>query len=280
MQPNRFGRKRVHLFVFSRQNLVWRYCTADRALVVDGKVYTSAQIERGDIKQTAERAKDKLSIKCAYLLDPSALEYPSTQPLGDNWFPTIPSDPVTVVCLGYDAGEGNAPTVEWMGEVTQPKFTDTELELLCEPTNGLGRARGQGMKWQRTCGKTPYSTGIRGCNLDAALYEVNGVVTSVTTAGITVAEFASAPFPLGGGYITWARPNGIIERRSITGHAGDTVALMFGADGLAVGAVVSSWPTCPRTWSACLARDNTLNYGGSIYKPVKNPLDGVSMSWG
>ncbi|MGR4895031.1 phage BR0599 family protein [Stenotrophomonas sp. LARHCG68] len=248
--------------------------------MIDGNTYVAAQIERGEIRQTVERAKDALSITMSYLLDPQAVEYPPTQSLGDNWFPSIPSDPVGVVCLAYDADGAELPSVEWIGEVAQPKFTDSVLELVCEPTSGLARARGQGMKWQRTCGKTPYSTGIRGCNLDAALHEVSGVVTSVTTAGITVAEFASAPFPLGGGYITWTRPNGLVERRSITGHAGGTVALMFGADGLAVGTVVSAWPTCPRTWAACVARDNTLNYGGSIYKPVKNPLDGVSMSWG
>ncbi|KRG65801.1 hypothetical protein ABB27_14615 [Stenotrophomonas terrae] len=280
MQHERFGRKPIHLFVFTRQHLTWRYCTADCDLDIGGNIYLSAQIERGEIKQTVERAKDKLTITFSYLLDPAALEYPTTQLLGDNWFPNIPDDSVSVICMAYDAASGDPPMVEWMGIAIQPKFTNATIEMICEPTNGLSRARGQGMKWQRTCPKTPYSKGLRGCNLSREAFMVGGVVTSVTTAGITVAEFAGAPFSLGGGFVTWMRGDGLVQRRSITGHAGATVALLFGAADVPVGAVISAWPTCPRTWAACLARANTLNYGGSIYKPVKNPLDGVSMSWG
>lgn len=280
MLLDRFGNKPVHLFVFTRQHLVWRYCTADSDLVIGGLTYVAAQIERGEIKQTVERAKDKLSIKFAYLLDPAALEYPATQALGDNWWPYIPTDTVGVVCMSYDAGTGAAPAVEWIGEVIQPKLSDTEMELVCEPNNGFSRARNQGPKWQRGCWKTPYSTGPRGCNLSLDAFRVEAVATAAAGATVNAAEFAAVPFNLGGGYLTWTGAAGLLERRSIIAHTGESIGLLFGSAGLQAGMLVNAWPTCPRTWAACEARENTDNYGGSVYKPVKNPMDGVSMSWG
>ena len=413
MLLNRWGNRPVHLFVFTRQHLVWRYCTADRDLEINGNTYLSAQIERGEIKQTVERAKDKLGIKFAYLLDPTAPEYPATQVLGDNWWPYIPTDTVNVVCLEYDAGTGAAPAVQWMGEVTQPKFSDVEMELICEPNNGFARARNQGPKWQRGCWKTVYSTGPRGCNLskvggvasgvvtkiEAALGDVPprahllvpefgqflsslegrsvtwivggierssvvldayyayderikismpgeevdtttffwndvgskvdhvrptgpfgafpayfyytrraalvladatglavgsqisidlprvgviGHVTAVNGLALTAAEFAESTFALAGGYLTFLSLGGLLVRREIAAHnVGDAILqLQAGGPVPAVGAAVTALPTCARTWSACEVRMNTGNFGGSLYKPAKNPMDGVSMSWG
>ena len=406
MLTNRFSSKPVHLFVFTRQHLTWRYCTADRDLVIGGHTYLSAQIERGEIKQTIERAKDKLSIKFAYLLDPDASVYPVTQALGDNWWPYVPTDTVGVICLAYDAGTAAPPSVEWMGQVTQPKFGKSTLELICEPGNGYGRARGQGLRWQRGCGKTVYSVGPRGCNLGtgtaariltgvvtrleqangdvppmahivvpefSALIEIlagrnltwssggsSGVLSSfmaytetirksfeqetseffwepigdrvdntvyegpfvieyrytkhpalvianatglvvgssvsisvpavavsaeVTAVGgllLTAPELALSAFPLAGGFITFSAPNGLLVRRDIATHDKGSAILKLTPGGVVPqpGDAITALPTCPRTWFACGERGNTDNYGGSLYKPVKNPMDGVSMSWG
>ncbi|GAB3755194.1 phage BR0599 family protein [Lysobacter olei] len=276
----RFTGRPVHLFVFTRQGLTWRYASSDRDIVIGGNTYLAAQIERSEIKVTAERAKDRLTIKLAYVRDPAAPEFPVTQPLGDNWHPYIPSDPVHVVCLSTHVGDTDPPAVEWMGVVTQPKFGDVELELICEPTNGYARARNQGPKWQRGCWKTVYSEGLRGCNLSRDAFKVDGTLTAVAGLTVTAAAFATAPLPLVGGYLTWTRTDGLEERRSIMAHTGDTVTLLYGAADLAGGMAVTARPGCPRTWAACEARSNTVNYGGSVYKPVKNPMDGVSMSWG
>lgn len=406
MLLDRYGRKPIHLFVFSRQHLAWRYCTADRDLEINGMVYRSAQIERSEIKQTIERAKDRITIKCAYLLDPEADEYPVTQSLGDNWWPYVPTDTISVTCLSYDAGRAAPPAVEWMGQVTQPKFGKATLELICEPGNGYGHARGQGLRWQRGCGKTVYSVGPRGCNLgtgtaariltgvvtrleqangdvppmahivvpefsalieilagrdltwssggssgvsssfmaytetirksfehetseffwepiggrvDNTVYEgpfvteyrytkhpalvianatglvvgssvsisvpavaVNATVTAVGGLLLTAPELALSAFPLAGGFITFSAPNGLLVRRDIAAHDKGSAILRLTPGGVVPqpGDAITALPTCARTWLACSERGNTDNYGGSLYKPVKNPMDGVSMSWG
>lgn len=278
----RFGARPVRLFLFRRQSRVWRFASADRDLVVGGHTYVSAQIERSEIKQTVERAKDRLTIKLPYLLDPRAAEYPVTQSLGDNWWPYVPTDTVSVMCMEYDAAEPEAaPMVQWMGQVLQPKFDPPVLTLTCEPGNGYARARGQGLRWQRGCSKTVYSTGLRGCNLDPAPLATPGAVTFVDATTISVPEFALSAYSLAGGYITFT-DRGLVVRRDIALHVqGDTLATLTpGGVVPAVGESVVALPTCARTWAACTAYRNTINYGGSVYKPVKSPLDGVSMSWG
>ncbi len=272
--------KPIHLFLFTLQSKVWRFASCDRDYVVGANTYLAAPISRSAIEQTAESAKDELTIRMPYLRNPFAAEFPPTQSLGDVWFPYAPSDKVYVTCLATHFGDTDPPRVEWMGEVSQPKFTDAELTLGCEPTSGAGNIRNQGAKWQRACWKTVYSTGIRGCNLDPEPLKIEAVLTGVNGLTAAAAEFAAAPLALAGGTATWLRDDGLIERRSIMRHAGSDITLLYGAADLAEDLAVTVLPGCPRTWAACEARGNTLNYGGAIYKPVKNPLDGVSMSWG
>lgn len=402
----RFTGRPVHLFVFRRQGLTWRYWQGDEDREFGGHLYQAAQIQRSEIKQTAERAKDNIKITFAYLRAPDALEYPSTQDLGDNWFPYVPTDTVSVICMATHIGDTDPPTIEWMGQVTQPKFSDTELELTCEPSSGSDRARNQGAKWQRGCWKTVYSTGPRGCNLSmepgtveatvTKLEQISGdtppqahvlvpglmsyltvlagksvswvdggdtahsslvvsayfayewtrtvtlfneVLTSTgfswgdgsdkvdesnafssvrytklaalvladatgltvgstvsvpfagmgTTATITeadgqelsAAEFADAPFALAGGFLTYTLASGLVVRRPIASHGLGSVTLLLGPGGPnpEVDDEVTVAPDCPRTWAACSARGNVVNYGGAIYKPGKNPKED-SMSWG
>lgn len=284
----RFGARPLHLFIFRRQHVTVRFASTGpgRDFVSGGHTYLGAQIERDAIKQTAERAKDRLKIRMAHLLDPAAPEYPVTQALGSWWRPYIPSDPIHVTCLATEHGATAPPRVEWSGWAIQPAYTDTELELTCDPNSPHGDAVNQGAKWQRACFKTVYSTGPRGCNLDPDDFEVLGAVDG-EPAGLTVTvpEFAGTAFSLLGGTFYWVRADGIREERPIMAHNNDTgaVTLLWGGADLADGLAVSALPNCPGTWAACAARrpDPELHYGGAIYKPVKDPiLDGVSMSWG
>lgn len=278
---SRFSGRPVRLFRFERQGLVWRYCSAPQDLTIDGITYLAAQIDRGEIRQTVERAKDKIKITFAYLRDPHATTYPSTQPLGDNWHPYTPSDTMRVICMATHIGDTDPPIVEWMGVVSQPEFTDVELTLTCEPGTAIAMALQQGPKWQRGCWKTVYSTGPRGCGLALDAFEVSGVLTAAGGLTLTAAEFASAPLSLAGGWVEWTRSDGLVERRSIMSHSGTSIGLLYGAADLAAGLNVVARPACEQTWAACTARfpDPQNHFGGAIYKPVKNPGED-SMSWG
>lgn len=212
IEKTRFGGKPVRLFVFTRQALTWRFCTADRDLVVDGHTYLSAQIDRSAIKQTIEPAKDKITITFAYLLDPAASSYPVTQSLGNNWRPYVPTDDVRVVCLETHYGDTDPPAVRWIGVATGIKFTDVEAELTCEPDTVVKKALNQGAKWSIACWKQVYSTGLRGCNLPVGATAQGGIVTRLEQADgdvdpaahVVVPELASFLSGLVGKTATWS----------------------------------------------------------------------------
>lgn len=276
----RSGKPR-HLFLFTLQGLTWRFASGDRDVTIGGKTYLSASIARSEIKQTVERPQDEITITFPYVRDPSAPETPATQSLGDIWHPYIPSDTVSVVCMAYHAGDADAQAIiEWQGIVAQPRFTDGQIELTCVPNSGADKNRGNGPKWQKTCWKTVYSTGPRGCNLIPADFETVATLTAVNGLVVTAAEFNGLALSLAGGKMYWTRADGLVEQRSIMEHNGADITLLYGAADLAPGLAVTVLPGCERTWAACEARGNTINYGGSVYKPTQNPYDGESMSWG
>lgn len=286
LELSRFLGRPVRLYMFTLTTApgvteVWRFAQCDRDVVISGNTWLAAQIDRDEIRQTSEKAKDKLKIRMDYLRDPFALptDIPTTQALGDLWHPYIPSAIVQVMCLTTHYGDASAPVLEWSGEVVQPQYTDTQLELTCVPGSALSEARGQGAKWQRACWKSPYSTGPRGCNLDPADFEVPATLSAVDGLTLTSSAFAGAPLSLLQGSLRWELASGRVEKRTIVAHDGADVTLLYGGPELAAGLDVVALPGCPGTWAACVERDNTINYGGAIYKPVDNP-DGVSMSWG
>lgn len=272
----------MQLLVFTCQNQVLRFANADRNIPIGANTYIGGQIEHSEIRETAERAKDKITIKLAYVRDPYADEFPSTQTLGDWFHPFPPGDPVMVTCLAGHYGDTDPPRVVWMGVVTQPDFTDTLLTLTCEPTNGFARSRGQGPRWQRSCWKVPYSTGLRGCGMDPDDFKAEGALTSVVGITLKAAAFAASTLSLAGGWVYWTNPaNGLKVRRPILTHAGDTITIPYAEGGVAVGIVATALPTCPRTWEGCAARfpDPQNHYGGAYYKPINDPAE-ESMSWG
>lgn len=350
LETGLFTGKPVRLFVFTRQTKVWRFNSSSEDLELGGDTFLGANIERDEIRETVERAKDKLKIRMAYLLDPNASMQPTTQSLGDLWALYIPSSPVYVTCMSAHIGEAET-TFDWTGQVMQPAFDDKQLELVCEPTDGRQYNRNQGARWQRSCWKTVFSTGLRGCNLDPEPIAINATVSAVSGNDITADEFVDPPrsfvggtvtwddggpqsanitahsgdtitvddagglvasddvfahtipiyidatltvvnglqltapefsnalFNLAGGSLTWTDVDGVVERRLIMTHDDDAITVLYGAADFAVDLDVRATPNCPRNWAACDARNNTINYGGAIYKPTKNPLK-QSRSWG
>lgn len=274
------GGKPRHLFVFGRQAVAWRYASGVKDAVIGGKTYLAAPIVRSEIKQTVEKPQEQITITFPYVRDPDATELPVTQPLGDNWHPYLPSDKITVMCMAYHAGDPDMEAiVEWIGQVSQPKFTDGQLELTCIPRGARDKNLRRGPKVQKGCWKTTYSTGLRGCNLNPDDFRITATLTAINRLVVTAAEFGTAPLPLAGAALSWTRADGVVEQRPVMSQSGTALTLLYGAADLAVGLQVDVLPDCQRTWAACLARDNTDNYGGAIYEPVEDPYSGQSMSW-
>ncbi|MBD9368862.1 phage BR0599 family protein [Xanthomonas sp. XNM01] len=270
-----FG-KPIQLVTFARQGVAWRFCTADRPISAGGHDYLPEAITISEIRDTAERAKNNVTITLPYSLDPLADVLPATQALGDNWRPYVPSDEVRVVIMSLHHGDDEVQT-NWHGHVAQPKYKAASLELVCAPGRmSRGGWVGRAPRWSRPCELPVYSQGEGMCNLDPAAWAVPATLTDVDGLTLTAPEFERADgIAWPGGYIEWTRADGIVEMRTIKSAAGLTITLDYGASDLAAALNVVARPGCPHNWAGCTARANTDNYGGCMTMPGRSPFNGT-----
>jgi len=275
---SRFLGRPVQLVTFARQGVAWRYCTADRDITVGGHTYLSARgMTVSEIRDTAERAKNNVTITVPYLVDPSAPDMPVTQPLGDNWRPYVPSDEVRVVIMSMHHDDPDAEVqTNWHGHVAQPKFRDATLDLVCAPGRmARGGWVGRAPRWSRACEVPVYSQGEGMCNLDPGAWAVPATLTGVSGLTVTAPEFVRTDgIAWPGGYVEWTRDDGIVEMRTIKAASGQAITLDYGAADLEPGLEVIARPGCPHNWAGCSARNNTDNYGGCMTMPGKSPFNG------
>lgn len=256
----------IVLYEFIRGTRHWRYTNVRSAQEVLAQTYEpAAGIEHTEIEIGPERRKLGVTITL-----PAGLE------VVDNWRPYPSSDAVAVVIHLLHAGE-TQPLVEWMGRVVQPRFrTDGMLELTGEPRATRASRTGLRRCWGRGCGVPLYSGGRGMCNVDRNAHAVAATVIGVN--GLTVEAAAFGTFPdgrLAGGDLEWVRPDGNIERRSISSHSGTFVTVDFGATDLAAGLAVSVAPGCAHNTDDCANFYNNMdNYGGDPYMPERSHYDG------
>lgn len=264
-----FGGEPIVLIEFRRGQLAWRYATGDRPREFGGEpgephVYLApGGIKRGEIGDSSQRAKNRLTITVPITLD-----------VLDNWLPFPTSEPVMVTCFAIHAGESDY-RVDWSGRAVGPKLFDTTADIICEPTRSVSRHRGAKPRWCRGCTVPFGSQGDGMCNVDMEAIRTTAVITEVAGLAWTAEEFAELGVSrLAGGKVSWTRVDGEIERRTIMAHTGDTIIVDYGTNALPLGTEVDVWPGCRHTWEDCGEYDNRDNYQGARFIPVKSPYDG------
>lgn len=258
---SRFLSQKEHLYVFNRQNTTWRFSGGDSDVTLGGQTYTGAAIKNKGLRQSSEPAKNTFTVVLPRTLD-----------ITNIWRPYPPTDPIHVTYLQHHVGDpDNEVVTKWMGWVGQPKYTDTELELVC--TGDPGKYRGVRKCVMRGCDHIVYGVD---CKLDRAQYQFAATLTAASGRTISANAFTTAAFPLAGGWIEYTSAAGFVERRDIKSATGNTVTLNLPSADLAVGTNIIAVPGCARTYEACTARSNTINYGGFIYMPngTKNAFEG------
>lgn len=274
LERSRWRGRPTHLFIFQRQMQISRFANAERPIELGGQTFVAAGMTRSNLRDSTESLKNNITIRFPYLtLTPPDGVYPATQALGDIWRPFPPSDRIFVSCLAYHRGDSDA-AIEWTGRVIGPEFTDAECVLTCEPSNSTGRRSGQQKRWQRACWKQLYSQGDGMCNVDQALHAVPATLTGVEGLTLRSPAFVLPTGNLAGGMWVWTREDGLQDFRTIEAHAGDSIVVSYGATDLAPGLAGEAFPGCAHDWDACEDFDNTDNFGGAVYLPIKNPMGG------
>lgn len=253
----------VLLFDYTVGTVHWRYTSADRPITVSGHVYTPLAISAGNIVQGQEIRQKTLKVTLPRDADivTQLQTYPPSTDLG-----------LTVFALHYNDPDAQA-IVAWIGRVKSQMQKASIVEQACEPAFTGIQTAGLRRRWQINCPHVLYAVGS--CNLAAAPQKV--VATLTAASGFTVSSAAfvlSGGLSFAGGYLEWLSGRGYFERRTIDSVSLTTLTLAYGSPDLVAGLEVNAYPGCRHNSDDCTAFGNILNYGGALYIPLKNPMDG------
>jgi hypothetical protein len=254
----------LRVVVIRRGSLVWRYAVGDRELEVDGQTFPApGGVSYSEIRDSSQRAKNRITITL-----------PIDLPVADNWLPYPTAGTVLVACLAKHRGETDY-TVEWTGRVMGPKFSDTRIELICEPSRSVTKSRGNNLRWQRGCPVAVYSQGIGMCNADPELHKVTTAYDDKDGLSIEASAFGALPAGrLAGGFLRWLRPDGEPDYRTIMTHVGSVITIDYDTDAMEPATSLDAFPGCKHDWEDCGYFSNQDNYAGCRYIPIKTPHDG------
>lgn len=252
--------RHVELLDIARGAQHWRYALGDQAITIDSAVYSPAPLQRGEINQTADLARNTLDLT-------------APQGLGflDQFRGRSPMQTITVVLKRQQISDSSVATL-WQGVIGGATFETHDAKIHCLPPMASMQSLGLRRNWQHACPHALYGAGLGACNASAAAVQTYATVTSVNGNVVHATAFAAqADGWWSGGYFQWN--DGLThEVRFIVSHAGDAVTLL--TPGLIdVGTTVTAYPGCDHTLAICDTKfSNAANYGGQPWIPEKNPF--------
>lgn len=256
----------VEVYEFARNDVVWRYTSAEQDFAVDSdEYYTTANIRRSAIESNMEQARNALK-----------LTVPRTFPIALLFRDSPPTDVISVTVRRFHRGEQEDIeniAVIWIGRVLGVTFNGPTAELGCEPVSFSLKRQGLRRLYQKPCPHVLYDQST--CKVVKESFAHN--TSMIVINGVTVQVASLAALPYAGGFIQYEDEDGNFERRFIRSFSGTTLTInypFYGIEG-SDGTLVTVFPGCDHTTSTCdTVYDNILNYGGFPFFTTKNPFDG------
>ena len=257
----------IELYKFADANTIWYYTSADRDIEYDGHTYLSTTIGRGEIESKASVQRENIEVTFAV-----------DNPMARGFLQYIPDTVVTlVIFIQSDAGT----FVGWKGRLGAVKPEKSAIKLVCESIYVSLKRTGLRAQYQRQCRHMLYSPG---CGVVKSAYAVTA--TAISCEGYRlVLSAAPGSEPVGfytGGVLDFnGAMRGIINHDTSNGM---DLADIFPALRAAIadnpgGVSVTLYPGCDRSKDTCRTRFmNFENYGGFPEIPLRNPMDGRSIT--
>ncbi|MBS0212302.1 MAG: DUF2163 domain-containing protein [Proteobacteria bacterium] len=251
----------VRLYAFGRGPLAYRYTSADRDVSYAGNLYRAAAITDNGSQQTGEAVQDTFQITA-----PAGIE------VAQAFAIQPPSQRVTLRVFDLHAGDSDAMPY-WVGQITRCGRPDADgkVTITCESIVAAMQVNGCRGCWQKSCDHVIYDDE---CNALKEPMRVPATLVTVTANTLTAAEwgaFDDTWFP--GGFVEFAIPGGLLERRQVLAQAGNVLTILGDTSPLQPGDAVAAFPGCDNTPAMCDGRfHNIANYGGIPGLPGKSPF--------
>lgn len=259
-----YGGAPVGLYEFVRGPVTWRYCTADRDLIVGGNPYKAVAISDSGIPQSGDPSSDDVTV-----------EMPAGEAVPALFRGTPPTDPITLTIRRMHYGDTDS-RVFWVGTIAAVQRAPDELgcKIVCKNLAASFEADGVRLTWTRGCPYVLYD--LATCKVAKASFRITSTVSATSGRYVTAPSCAlHAADEFSGGWIEWTTPDGVIERRGVSRHEGASLFLYGLADGVPVSGSVFVYFGCNRTPDRCRSKFNNLpNYGGFPALPGVSPFDG------
>lgn len=237
--------------------------TSRKSVLYQTQVYEPWAMKRSAIEVSREYNKNQITITV-----------PSNNALALQIMRNPPETLVTLTILRYHEGDNEYATF-WTGRITGVKIRSQEAEISAEQVYTALRAQGRRKTYSTQCAWTLYKIGC-GVNQDA--YRSTGTITAVSGTQIGSAAFGMQPDGFFVGGKMEVEIDGEIVYRRIDGHVGAQVIINAPIPALVSGLTVNAYPGCNHTYQQCMERfNNSINYGGFPWKPLKDPFSGASI---
>lgn len=262
-ESSEYDGRPIEIYTLYRGGNVWRYTSADEDQLVGGQVFTALPIQRSNIEQTQEMARNNITISmvkdCPFLL---------------QFRGSPPTSVINVTVQRFHEGLQEFITM-WLGRVVNVKFAERQAEVRCEPIYTSLRRPVLRMRYQTTCPHVLYGNG---CKVIRADYAVNGTLLSDGGTLINIGAVSTyADGFFAGGYVDWEN-NGDTQRRFILSHTGQQLQINLPFAGILGGASMVIYPGCDHLLTTCHTKfANEDNYGGQPFYAGKNPMNGSNV---
>lgn len=255
----------IELFEFSRgAGLFWRYTSADEDQLYFGSNYEAVPVKRDkiDLSQNVQTAALTVTL-------------PLSADFVEQYIEAPPAEPIGFVLRRFHDQDAEVASI-WIGRVVNVEFMENAVEVLCESVFTSLKRPTLRRLYQVSCPHVLYSIGDGKCNVAAASFLVAATLSGVSGLVLTSTAYgAYADDYFTGGYVELFA-SGATSRRFITDHTGNDITIQLALPGAAAGVVVDTYPGCAHNLADCnLKFGNILNYGGTPWIPVKNPMGGA-----
>lgn len=271
IEGSRNKREPVNLYLFEYGDgpqSYYAYNDSTQVITLDGKTYLPVPIKRGSI--VAKQSLDRQILTVTVASDNPVAELFRVYP------------PSQAVILTIRQGNRNDPDTQymvcWTGRTTSSSFSDSAVELSCEPISTSMKRTGLRRNYQYSCPHVLYGDDCRASKLAATTEAfVQSIVNSTLVIAPTWGDAANQQQYVNG-MIEWVDDKNNTQIRSLLRLAGERTFLMGGvAPTLSANMQVKLIKGCDRNMAACLnIHRNIKNFGGQPWIPTKNPVGNLN----
>lgn len=258
------GGQPVELFTFVIAGVEYNFNSTTEVFdAPDGKRYLPKPFVRSTLNQKSSGSDAKVTIELPY-------NDPFVPILQDRSRDSVNS--VSIVATHVDDPDGEI-AVLWSGRIVERRRAQQKFKIECEPVSTYFSRSGLRGLYQRVCRHTLYK---RGCNLNKESFLLDAKVASAAANILEVDSVGANP----DGYYNggMVRIKGTDISRMIMAQTGAVLTLSTSFSEITQGDDVEIFPGCDHALDTCTNKfNNTDNYGGFAWIPVKNPFGGSSL---